>query len=303
MSELDWQSQEIDSNGLRLHLERAGPASGEPLVLIMGLGGQLIQWPERLCAELIRRGFQVIRFDNRDAGLSQDAGRGVRFNLRADYLRVRLGLPPGPANYLLHDMADDLVGLLDALDIERAHLVGASMGGMIAQLCAATYPQRVRSLCSIMSGTNHPWTLATDLKLLLRLSSPPSDHRRDTIVERQVVTMGLIGSPGHPTPEAERRAFAQRAFDRAFRPGGTLRQMHAIVATGGFEKRLHRITAPTLILHGREDPLQRLACGRRSARFIPGARLQVIDGMGHDFPETLMPSWAERITDNAHRAA
>ncbi len=255
MTEIDWQRKGVQANGLTLHLEHAGPTTGEAIVLIMGLGGQLIQWPEALCADLISRGFRVIRFDNRDAGLSDEANRGVRFSLRGDYLRVRLGLRPGPSNYLLHDMVEDTIGLLDALSIERAHLVGASMGGMIAQLVAAAYPQRVRSLTSIMSGTNHPWTLATELKLLLRLSSPPPDHRRESIV-----------------------------------------------ATGGFENRLAAITAPTLILHGAQDRLQRLACGKRSAKLIRGARLHVIDGMGHDLPAALMPQWAELISENATRA-
>tara|TARA_R110000787_G_scaffold12074_54_gene39491 strand:+ start:162 stop:1070 length:909 start_codon:yes stop_codon:yes gene_type:complete len=302
MTALNWHRTFVQANGLKLHLEAAGPDHGEPVILIMGLGCQLIQWPESLCTALIERGFRVIRFDNRDIGLSADADRGIRFNIRADYFRVRLGLKPRPANYLLHDMAADTVGLMDALEIRRAHLVGVSMGGMIAQLAAATFPDRVHSLTSIMSGVNHPWTWQTDLGLLWRMGSPPPNHQRDTIINRRVETFRLIGSPGYTTPEPELREFSERAFDRAFRPAGILRQTHAIVATGGFEKRLRNVTAPTQIIHGAQDRLLRPICGKRSARFIPGARLEIIDGMGHDCPDALMPRWAELIADNAGRA-
>lgn len=297
-----WQRGDSKANGLRLHWEAVGPDHGEPLMLIMGLGGQLIEWPDALCTALAARGFRVIRFDNRDIGLSADADRGVRFNLRADFIRMRLGLKAGPANYRLYDMAQDVVELMDALGLAGAHLVGLSMGGMIAQLAAATFAHRVRSLTSIMSGTNHPWTRRSRLDLLLRMSTPPPDHSRDTIVAHSTRTMQLIGSPGYPTPEAELRDFAGRAFDRAFRPGGELRQMHAIVATPCFEDRLGQVTAPTQVVHGTDDPLLYPACGRRSARFIPGARLEMIEGMGHDLPDALLPRIAELIAANAARA-
>ena len=210
-----WQRGDSKANGLRLHWEAVGPDHGEPLMLIMGLGGQLIEWPDALCIALAARGFRVIRFDNRDIGLSADADRGVRFNLRADFIRMRLGLKAGPANYRLYDMAQDVVELMDALGLAGAHLVGLSMGGMIAQLAAATFAHRVRSLTSIMSGTNHPWTRRSRLDLLLRMSTPPPDHSRDTIVAHSTRTMQLIGSPGYPTPEAELRDFAGRAFGGA----------------------------------------------------------------------------------------
>ncbi|MGQ0502809.1 MAG: alpha/beta fold hydrolase [Panacagrimonas sp.] len=288
--------------GLNLHWEASGPADGEPLLLVMGMGCQLIQWPESLCADLVARGFRVIRFDNRDAGLSGEADRGVRFDLRGDYLRVRLGLGAGPANYLLHDMAADVVGLMDALAIDRAHLVGVSMGGMIAQIAAATFPQRVRSLTSIMSGTNHSWTRQTRLDLLLRMAQPLPDYARATVVARSLETSLLIGSPAYPTPLGEMRQFAERAYDRAFRPGGSLRHKHAIIATGCFEPLLGRVTAPTQIIHGTADIMLRPACGLRSARLIRNARLELIEGMGHDCPQALMPRWAELIAANAARA-
>ncbi|MCC2657477.1 MAG: alpha/beta hydrolase [Panacagrimonas sp.] len=298
-----WQRGDARANGLKLHWEALGPERGAPLLLVMGLGCQLIQWPEPLCRDLAARGFRVIRFDNRDAGLSDEAERGIRFNLRRDFLRIRLGLRPGPANYLLHDMAADTVGLMDALGIDHAHLVGVSMGGMISQIAAGAFPDRVRSLCSIMSSTNHPWLRQTRLDLLLRMATSPPNLLRDTIVARQTETFGLIGSPGFPTPEIERRDFAGRAFDRSFRPGGTLRQMHAIVATGSFEPLLKNVRAPTQIIHGTNDPLVRPACGRRCAALIRDARLELIEGMAHDCPIALMPRWAELIADNAGRAA
>ncbi|MGQ0528326.1 MAG: alpha/beta fold hydrolase [Panacagrimonas sp.] len=302
MNSLDWQRGDIEANGLSLHYERCGPERGEPLLLVMGLGCQLIQWPEALCADLAARGFRVIRFDNRDIGLSGDANRGVRFNLRGDFVRVRLGLRAGPSNYLLHDMARDTLGLMDALGLQQAHIAGVSMGGMIAQLAAATFPQRIRSLTSIMSSTNRPWTRQTRLDLLLRLATPPADHRRDTLVARQAETFRLIGSPGYPSSDEERRAFAARAYDRAFRPGGVLRQMHAITATGSFEPLLAQVRAPTQIIHGTVDPLIRPICGQRCARLIRGAKLELIEGMGHDSPAALMPRWAELIASNAARA-
>ncbi len=296
-----WQSGDAPCNGVKLHWEATGPEGGEPMLLVMGLGCQLIQWPDVLCLDLARRGFRVIRFDNRDAGLSDEFDRKIRFSLRRDYLRARLGLRPGPANYLLHDLAADTVGLMDALGVKRAHLVGVSMGGMITQLVAGTFPDRAASLCSIMSGTNHPWVRQTRLDLLLRLATSPPNHQRDTIVARQAETFRLIGSPLYPTSEDDRRAFAGRAFDRAFRPGGTLRQMHAIVATGSFEPLLANVTAPTQIIHGTDDPLMRPICGRRSAAMIPGAKLELIEGMGHDCPKALMARWAELIAANAER--
>jgi pimeloyl-ACP methyl ester carboxylesterase len=270
--------------------------------MVMGLGCQLIQWPESLCADLIGRGFRVIRFDNRDIGLSGDANRGARFNLRADYLRVRLRLPPGPTNYTLHDMAADTVAFMDAYGLRRAHLVGVSMGGMISQITAARYPDRVSSLTSIMSSTNNPWMLQTQPKLLLRLASPPPSHAREVIVPRQAETFRLIGSPGYPTSETERLKFAGRAYDRAFRPGGVMRQMHAIIATASFEDLLGGVRAPTTVIHGDADPLVRPPCGQRSAKLIRGAKLEMIRGMGHDCPEPLMPRWAELIAGTAARA-
>jgi pimeloyl-ACP methyl ester carboxylesterase len=300
--ELCWSAGSACVNGLQLHWEEAGPQRGDPLLLVMGLGGQLIHWPDALCAALVARGFRVIRFDNRDSGLSADGDRGVRFSVARDWLRSRFGLP-ARANYTLHDMAADCVGLLDTLGISRTHLVGASMGGMIAQIVAGTHPRRVRSLTSIMSSTNHPRLPPARFDVLLRMAGlGPRPRTREQVIERSVQMLRRVGSPGYHTPTEYRMRLAGRAYDRAFRPDGHARQTHAILATGSFEPLLPAITAPTQVIHGLSDPLLRPECGRRSASLIRGAKLELIPGMGHDLAPALMPRWAQLIGANAARA-
>lgn len=299
---LCWSAGSACVNGLQLHWEECGPANGEPLLLVMGLGGQLIHWPDALCADLAARGFRVIRFDNRDAGLSSDADLGVTFSLPRDWLRSRFGLRY-PSNYTLHDMAGDAVGVLDALGIEHAHFVGASMGGMISQIAAARYPRRVRSLTSIMSSTNHPRLPAARFDVLLRMSGlGPQPRTREAVIRRSTTMLRKVGSPGFPTPLEYRAQLAGRAFDRAFRPRAVARQTHAVLATGSFEDWLPSIAAPTQVIHGLADPLLRPACGQRSAQMIRSARLELIPGMGHDLAPSLMPRWSELIAANAARA-
>jgi pimeloyl-ACP methyl ester carboxylesterase len=302
-SAMNWERGRALANGIELAWEATGPERGEPLLLVMGLSCQLLHWPDALCGQLAARGFRVIRCNNRDIGLSGDGDRGIRFNLGADWLRRRVGLRAGPANYTLHDMAADTVGLLDALGIARVHLVGASMGGMIAQIVAGRFPARVLSLTSIMSGTNHPRIPATRVDLLWRLGNfRKRDHSRAGVARRYVETMRIIGSPGYRMPDAHWHALATRAWDRAYRPGGILRQTHAIVATGSFEDVHPHIVAPTQVIHGLSDPLVRPICGLRTAKLIRNARLELIDGMGHDCATGLLPRWAELIADNAARA-
>lgn len=296
-----WRPGRARANGIELAWEETGPAQGEPLLLIIGLSWQLIHWPDDFCADLVARGFRVIRFDNRDAGLSSEVNRRIRFNIPTTNLRRKLGLSV-QSNYTLHDMAADVIGLMDALALPRVHLAGVSMGGMLAQMVAGMVPQRVLSLCSIMSTSNHPWLPGPALPVLrFMLFSRPKDLTRGNMVARDVRLQKLIGSPAYPTPEAQMRDIAERAYDRAFRPGGALRQMHAIVATGSFEPLLRRITAPTQIIHGTADPLVRPSGGKRSAKRIRGARLALIDGMGHDLPPGLRPRIARLIADNAAR--
>jgi pimeloyl-ACP methyl ester carboxylesterase len=300
--ELCWSADSACVNGLQLHWEETGPAHGEPLLLVMGRGGQLIHWPDTLVTALVARGFRVIRFDNRDSGLSGSGDRGVNFHLARDWLRARFGLD-ARANYTLHDMATDTMALLDTLGIERAHLVGASMGGMIAQIAAATHPRRVKSLTSIMSSTNHPRLPAARFDVLLRMAGLGLRVRtREQVIARSVQMLRRVGSPGFHTPTEYRRRLAGRAYDRAFRPDGHARQTHAVIATGSFEHLLPQISAPTQVIHGLADPLLRPACGMRSARLIRTARLELIPGMGHDLAPALMPRWADLVSANAARA-
>lgn len=299
---LQWQRGRSAANGIEIEWEQAGPANGEPLLLVMGLSWQLIHWPEVFCAELVRRGIRVIRFDNRDAGLSSEVNRRIRFNIPKTEITRKLGIKP-PSNYLLYDMAADTLGLMDALGIERAHIAGISMGGMISQIVSGTAPQRIKSLTSIMSTTNHPWLPGPTWPVMkyMFLTRPPN-LERDTIIARDLHIRRLIGSPQYPSTEAELRNIAARAYDRSFRPGGTLRQTHAIAATSSFEPLLKNVKAATQIVHGLADPLVRPAGGKRSAKLIRGARLELIEGMGHDLPAALMPRLAGLIADNMARA-
>lgn len=299
----DWTSGSgALASGIHLHWEEAGPPGAEVALLVMGLGGQLIHWPDALCTELLRRGFRVIRFDNRDAGLSGEVDRGIRINLARDWLLSRFGRQ-SPANYSLLDMSDDAIGLLDLLGIARAHWVGVSMGGMISQITAARHPQRVASLTSIMSTTNDPKLPPARFDVLWRMGRlGPQPTRREAVIRRAVSMARRIGSPGYPIPTQTLADTAGRAYDRAFRPDGVARHTHAVVSTGSFEELLSGILMPTQIIHGLDDPLLRAACGMRSAELIPGARLELIPGMGHDMPAALMPRWAELIAENAGRA-
>ncbi len=299
---LCWSAGSACVNGLHLQWEQAGPQRGEPLLLVMGLGGQLIHWPEALCERLAAQGFRVIRFDNRDAGLSADGDRGLPTRIPQDWLRSRFGLPAA-ANYTLHDMARDAGALLDTLGIAKAHIVGVSMGGMISQILAATQPGRVRSLTSIMSTTNHPRLPQARLDVLLRMAGVgPRPKTREEVIRYSTAMLRRVGSPDYPTPTEVRRQLVGRAYDRAFRPRGLARQTHAILATGSFEALLPQIAAPTQVIHGLADPLLRPACGRRSAQLIRNARLELIPGMGHDFAPALMPHWSALIAANAARA-
>lgn len=299
---LDWQRGEAIANGIKIHYEIAGPEHGEPLLLVMGLSAQLVHWPEEFCAQLVDKGFRVVRFDNRDIGLSGSGNARVRFNIQKDMLRAKFGAKL-QANYTLHDLAKDTVGLMDALGIPKAHICGASMGGMISQIVAGRYPGRVLSLTSIMSSTNSPKLPLPKFSVLLQLAPPFGvKHDRAAVIARTVKLFGMIGSPGYPTPLAERERIAALAFDRAYRPSGIARQTHGILATGSFEELLPHVVAPTQVIHGLDDPLVRVEGGKRTAQLIKGAKLELIKGMGHDFPTGLAPRWVELIAGNAARA-
>jgi pimeloyl-ACP methyl ester carboxylesterase len=283
-------------DGVELCYQEMGDADGEPLLLVMGLATQMIAWDEEFCALLAERGFRVIRFDNRDIGRStklSSAGVAGRF----DMLVGRRGTAP----YLLRDMAADTFGLMDHLGIDSAHVVGASMGGMIAQTAAIERPERVRSLTSIMSTTGsrrvgHPSYRTFGLLLGER------PREREEMIERVVKTFKVIGSPGYPFEEERVRELAGRSYDRGHSAAGIARQMHAITASGDRTPKLRELDLPALVIHGKKDVLVNPSGGRATAKAIPGARLKMVEGMGHDLPRALWPSFAEEIAANAARA-
>ena len=249
----------------------------------MGLGMQLIAWPPEMVHALEAGGYRVIRFDNRDVGLSTYFDALGRPNLLWASIKYRLGLLPA-APYSLGDMAADAIGVLDALNIDQAHVVGVSMGGMIAQRVALAAPQRVLSLTSIMSTSGARGLPQAAPEVVRALISRPAGKGTDAVVAHSVRLFQTIGSPGYPTPEPELRERVRASVLRAFHPVGTARQMLAVVADITRAALLARITVPTLVIHGKADPLIPLPCGEDTARRIPGARLVTIDGMGHDLP-------------------
>jgi pimeloyl-ACP methyl ester carboxylesterase len=281
------------SNGIELAYQEVGDPSGEPLLLIMGLATQMLAWEEELCVMLAERGFRVVRFDNRDIGHStmiEAAGMPGR----GDMVRGRRDRAP----YLLSDMAEDTFGLMDHLGIESAHLVGASMGGMIAQTMAIERPERVRSLVSMMSTTGNWWLGWPNWRALgiLFADYPKS---REAYVKQVLRTFEVIGSPGFPRDPQRLADMAGRLWDRSHNPAGVLRQMYAVTASGDRTPGLRRLRLPTTVIHGTADRLVRPAAGRATARVIPGARLRLIKGMGHDLPPKLWPDFVDEFAANA----
>lgn len=293
------RSGRVQANGWQLAWEERGPRAGEPVLLIMGLGTQLLGWPEPFCDALAAAGYRVIRFDNRDIGLSDKwTRRGNQTDVRMAFLRSSFGLPV-QAPYTLADMAADTAGLIDALDLAPAHLVGASMGGMIAQMVAADYPDRVRSLTSVMSSSGARSLPRGRLRVLMRMGSRPASNDRAAIIEHLTTTMRMIGSPGMQNSREQWAELIGRGLDRSYHPAGTARQLLAILASGSRESLLRRIRVPSLVIHGDADPLVPLAHGRHTAACIPDARLWVVPGMGHDLPPPLHEELATGIADHA----
>jgi pimeloyl-ACP methyl ester carboxylesterase len=293
----------IQANGIALEIEDHGSPAGEPLVLVMGLGMQLLAWHEDFVAQLVDRGFRVIRFDNRDIGLSQGFDAAGVPSLATVSLRHLLGMRVH-SPYTLADMAADTVGILDALGIARAHVCGASMGGMIAQHVAVGWPQRVKSVTLMMTSSGARRLPSPSLKVRGALMARPEhSDRLDSLVDHYVRLYRLIGSPGYPADEATLRKRLAVSLTRAYRPDGTARQMVAIVADGDRSPRLGAIAAPTQVIHGRDDPLVPVAAGLDLAAKVRGAALDVIDGMGHDLPVALWPRFVAGIANAATRAA
>ena len=281
---------------IEIAYETFGDPADPALLLVMGLATQMVAWHEDFCAELAGRGFHVIRFDNRDVGRSTAMRHLPVPTLRQLALRSRQA-----ASYTLSDMAGDAVGLLDELGIERAHVVGASMGGMIAQTIAIEHPDRVLSLASIMSNTGARRSgqpqLATYRVLLGR---PPQE--RSAFIDHVLKVYKVIGSPGFDRGEEDLRRIAALSYDRGRNPAGSGRQLAAIIASGNRTGRLSSVTAPTVVIHGTADRLVNPSGGRATARAIPGARLVEIEGMGHDLPRGAWPRMIEAIAGNAARA-
>jgi pimeloyl-ACP methyl ester carboxylesterase len=292
---------QVRANGINLEYEAFGDRGAPPLVLIMGLGGQLLLWPEEFCRALADAGHYVVRFDNRDIGLSTKLEQPRRPKLLGAAIAARLGLKVR-APYTLDDMAHDTVGLLDALQLERAHVVGASMGGMIAQIVAAKFPRRVDSLTLFMSTSGNPRLPGPRLELQLRLVRRPPAEDRETLIRHSMQTWRLIGSPQYPPDEDILRAKVERSYDRSSYRHGLARQTLAIIASGSRVPLLRRIEAPTLVIHGAEDPLVPVAAGHDLARHISGARLSIIPGMGHDLPAPLLPTFSRLILQHAREA-
>ena len=287
----------VQANGITIEYEEQG--SGEPILLVMGLGGQLVDWPQPLLDLLSDAGFRVIRFDNRDIGLSTEFA-DVAPPTRGQLAKAILAARPLPASYLLSDMAADATGLLDALDVDRAHVVGMSMGGMIAQQMAIDAPHRVRSLVSIMSTTGNRRVGRPSPKVA-RLSLKRQEPTRERAVDQAVELFRHISGPRFD--EAEFREVARIGVERSWRPEGTARQLAAIVASGDRTPDLQRLDVPALVIHGLVDTLVRPSGGIATARAIPGSRLLMFNDMGHDFPDTRHVEIATAITHHAARAA
>jgi len=284
------------TNGIELAYQEIGDPDGEPLLLIMGLATQMLAWDEDFCAMLADCGFRVVRFDNRDIGRSTKID-GAGLPSRADMLLGRRSTAP----YLLRDMAVDTIGLMDHLGIESAHLVGASMGGMIAQTVAIEWPERARSLVSIMSTTGNRWVGMPAYKALGTLFARPGKGR-EAAIENSVRVFRIIGSPAYPMDEEHFRKLAGASYDRSHSRAGIARQLHAITASGDRTPALERLRLPATVLHGSHDPLIRPAAGRATARAIRDSRLHIFDGMGHDLPRELWPPFVEEIAATAARA-
>lgn len=291
---------QVNANNIQIEYDTFGNRSVKPLLLIMGLGAQLIRWDVALCQQLVQRGFYVIRFDNRDVGLSTKFDEaGV-----PDVIAIMKAFQAGEeveTPYSLEDMADDAVGLLDALNIEKAHICGASMGSFIAQIVAFRHPTRVFSLTSIMGSTGNP-NLPPSTPEASRLLLMPMPTEREAYIETRVKRGQALYGSGFPFDVDRAQRYIAQAYDRCFYPQGTTRQLAAIRANGNRKPKLASITVPTLVIHGAEDPLVRVEGGYDTADAIPGSTLVIIDGMGHSLPPETWAQIVDAITVNANKA-
>ena len=284
-------------NNIEIEYEIFGDPSSKPLLLVMGLGAQMIRWDLEICELLVNRGFYVIRFDNRDVGLSTKLEEAGEPDVMKLFMAAQKGEPIS-APYTLDDMADDAIGVLDALNIQKAHICGASMGGMITQIIGYRHPLRVLSLCSIMSSTGNP-DLPPPKPEAMKILLAPAPTEREVCIEESIKRMRVLYGFGFPFNEEKARKIATESYDRCFYPPGYIRQLAAIMATGNRREKVATIKAPTLVIHGGDDPLVSVEGGKDTAKAINGSELLIIDGMGHSMPPETWPRILEAITSNA----
>ena len=289
-----------NANNIQIEYETFGDPSSKPLLLIMGLGAQMIAWRKEFCKQLVSQGFYVIRFDNRDVGLSTKfESAGV-----PDVIKVLNAVQTGTyveTPYSLEDMADDAVGLLDALNIGKAHICGASMGAYIAQIIAFRHPTRVFSLTSIMGSTGNP-DLPPSTREVRRALLSPIPPKREAYIEARIKRMRLLYGSGFPFDEQQAHTYVAASYDRSFYPQGFSRQLIAIRTNGNRKPKLTTIRVPTLVIHGAEDPLVPVEGGKDTAEAISNAKLLIIEGMGHSLPPETWPQIVDAITENARKA-
>jgi pimeloyl-ACP methyl ester carboxylesterase len=287
---------QLSANGISIEYDTFGVPSGRPLLLVMGLGAQMTRWRPEFCGLLADAGHYVIRFDNRDVGLSQKFNEAGVPNMAQIYAQADAGQPV-TAPYSLDDMADDAVGVLDALGIDQAHVCGASMGGMIVQAMAVRHGKRLKSMVSIMSSTGNPDLPKSTPEAMAALVSP-AGTTLDEVLDRAVRVSTVIGSPAYRDAPEAIRARARSDFERSFNPVGVARQMAAIAVAGNRRPALAAVTTPTLVIHGKDDPLVPLTGGIDTHEAIPGSRLEIFEGMGHDLPEALWGDIVRLISEH-----
>lgn len=288
----------INVNNIQIEYDTFGDPSLKPILLIMGLGSQMIFWDEKFCEQLVSRGFYVIRFDNRDVGLSTKFEECGIPNFRWLLIKRRFGIK-AKTPYSLEDMADDAVGLLDALNIDKAHICGASMGAYIAQIVAFRHPSRILSLTSIMGSTGNPkLPKAKPEAMKLLFGKMPTE--REECIEAMVKSLRVLNGSKFPFDEERVRKLSEASYDRCFYPQGMMRQLSAILTNGNRKPKLKTINVPTLVIHGSDDPLIPVEGGKDTAEAIPNARFLLIDGMGHNIPPEVIPKIVEEITSLAN---
>jgi pimeloyl-ACP methyl ester carboxylesterase len=290
----------VKANGIQIEYDTFGKSSSAPLLLIMGLGSQMILWDEEFCERVAAKGHFVVRFDNRDVGLSTKLHKAGIPNV----MKAMTALMQGErieSPYSIDDMAEDSVGLLDALGIDKAHICGASMGGMIAQTIAMRHPARVASLTSIMSSTGAPTLPRAKPEVMMLLLTPPPQER-EACIEHGLKLWRTISGPGFHFDEQWIRTRVARSYDRCFYPQGAVRQLMAILAHGDRTPALKSVAAPTLVIHGGADPLVPVECGRATAEAVPGASLLIIEGMGHSLPVDVWPQIIEALAEHTRKA-